>query len=380
MRIALYGGSFDPVHCEHVRYVSEAKRALALDKVIVIPSYIAPHKAHGAAASGADRLQMCRIAFRALPYVEVSDHELARAGTSYSYLTCRHFAEKYPQDELFFLVGADMLEDFFTWKNPEQILACATLVACGRGSSDPRLLTDRFFARFGCGFETVPFTGAKLSSTRLRVLLAFGKTPEGQDGETLAYIRARGLYTYPAIAPALALEKEERREHSLRVALMACARARSLGLSEEKALLASALHDCGKYVGMDSPLLAGFVPPVDVPPPVMHQYTGAYLAEHTFGIADDEVLDAIRYHTSGRERMTELEKLVFLADMLEEGRSFEGIEELREAFYRDLDECLLLSLSRQTEYLRKSGKPVYPLTERALQWAKTIGKNKPSGE
>ena len=117
-------------------------------------------------------------------------------------------------------------------------------------------------------------------------------------------------------------------------------------------------------------MLKGFVPPEGVPSPVLHQYTGAYLAEHTFGISDEEVLDAIRFHTSGRENMTALGKLVFLADMLEEGRSYEGVEELRRFFYEDLDVCLYAALKRQTEYLAESGKPVYPLTQSAFLWAK----------
>lgn len=370
MRIAIFGGSFDPVHAEHLAFVRAAKEQLRLDKVIVMPSYIAPHKARGAIAGGEDRLQMCRIAFRGEKYAEVSDFELSRAETSYTYLTCRRFAREYPSDERFFLVGADMLENFFSWKNPDEILSLVTLAACGRGGEGTEGMEERFRTVFGKPFTAVNFTGRAVSSTRLRVALAFGKSPAEIDGEVLSYIREKGLYSHPAILPALALEKEERREHSLRVAYMAVERAKELGIPEEKALIASALHDCGKYVPLSSPLLEAFVPPDGVPAPVLHQYTGAYLAEHEFGISDGEILDAIRYHTSGRENMTALGKLVFLADMLEEGRSFDGVGELRSAFRRDLDECFLLALSRQTEYLRAGGKPVYPLTERAYEWAK----------
>lgn len=370
MKIALFGGSFDPVHQEHVRLVGAAIGHLGLDKAIVIPARVAPHKIYGAVASGEERLEMCKIAFRNLPRVEISPFELESDGTSYSYLTCEHFKKRYPQAELFFLVGADMLENFFTWKFPERILACATLVACGRGGERAEGLREKFRARFGCDYRILPFTGEAVSSTRLRTALAFGKAPAELDGEVCRYARERGIYSHPAILPALALEKEERREHSYRVAKMATERARSLGVSERKALLASALHDCAKYVPPDSPLLKGFVPPEGVPAPVLHQYTGAYLAEHTFGISDEEVLDAIRFHTSGRENMTALGKLVFLADMLEEGRSYEGVEELRRLFFEDLDVCLYAALKRQTEYLAESGKPVYPLTQSAFLWAK----------
>lgn len=364
MKIALFGGSFDPVHSEHVRFVQAAKKELGLDKVIVLPAYLSPFKLSGAFVSGEDRMEMCKIAFRNLPYVEVSGYELLEKGTSYTYLTCRHYAEKYPEAELFFMLGADALLSFPKWKNPEEILESVTLCACGRGE----LGAEEAARNIGDKVVLTPHRGKEVSSTRIRVELAFGRKPEGLDEEVLSYIRERGLYSHPAIAPALALEKEERREHSFRVALLAAELAPKYGIAQEQAILASALHDCGKYVPLDSPLLNGFAPPEDAPPPVMHQYTGAYLAEHAFGITDEEVLDAIRFHTSGRENMTALGKLVFLADMLEAGRSFEGIDTLRAALNRDLDECLRLSLGRQVDYLKSGEKPIYSLTERAYEW------------
>lgn len=375
MKIALFGGSFDPVHMEHAHYAQAAKEALGLDKVIVLPAGIAPHKS-GAYAGGEERLAMCRLAFSSFSWAEVNDFEVKQQGKSYTYLTCRHFAEAYPDAQLYFLVGEDMLEDFFTWKNPDDILAHARLVACGRANRLPYSLHERFRARFGVDFLTVPFTGEAVSSRLLRVDLAFGKRPSAIDPHVLSYIEEHRLYSHPAIAPALALEKEERREHSYRVARMAVERASSAGISEEKALLAAALHDCGKYVPLSSPLLEDFTSPENVPPPVMHQYTGAYLARHCFGIEDEEILDAIRYHTSGKRDMTPLGMLVYLSDLLEGGRKFEGIDELRALFYTDLEVCLYRSLEGQLSYLQGTKKPVYPLTEQAYRWIRQIVKGK----
>ena len=375
MKIALFGGSFDPVHREHVNFVRAAIRELSLDLVVVMPSRLAPHKRLGAQADGEARLQMCRLAFEHEPRVRVSDFELSQEGVSYSCLTCRAFAKQYPDAERYFLVGADMLEDFFTWRQPDDILKHVTLVACGRGAEETEALRARFYSAFGKDFLSLGFSGEAVSSTDIRVSLAFGKKPEPLDERVFAFIRERGLYTHPAIAPALALEKPERREHSFRVAQMACARARSLRIPEDKALLAAALHDCAKYVPLSSPLLEGFSCPENVPPPVLHQYTGAYLAEQHFGIRDREVLDAIRYHTSGRAGMGELEKLVYLSDLLEAGRDFPGVEALRALFWNDLDECLFESLRHEVEYLNSTGKEVYPLTQEAYDFVKSQVEN-----
>ena len=248
MKIGLYGGSFDPVHNEHVRFAQAAKEALGLDKVIILPAGAAPHKKFGAAASGEDRLAMCRLAFAPFPWAEISDFEVNAAGKSFSYLTCRHFAALCPQAERFFLVGEDMLEDFFTWREPDDILKNVTLAACGRGGRDPAALAEKFYARFHKRFLAVPFAGEEVSSRMVRVDLAFGRRPADVPEAVYGYLRAHGLYAHPAIAPALALEKETRREHSYRVACMAVERASSAGVEEGKALLAAALHDCGKYV------------------------------------------------------------------------------------------------------------------------------------
>ncbi|MDE6058496.1 MAG: nicotinate (nicotinamide) nucleotide adenylyltransferase [Clostridia bacterium] len=370
MKIALFGGSFDPVHQEHVQLVLAAQKTLGFDRVIVLPAYISPFKRQGASASGKDRFEMCKIAFKELPFVTVSDFELAAGDVSYSYLTCRHFREIYPEDELYFLLGADSLQAFSKWKKPEEILRCVTLCAVGRGSLETEQACAEIEKLFNAHIVRLPYTGEDVSSTRIRVELLFGKKPKAIDENVFVYIRKEGLYTHPSVLPALALEKESRREHSFRVALLSAACAPRFGISQEQAILASALHDCGKYVPLDSPLLKGFTPPSGVPAPVLHQFTGAFLAEREFGITDEEVLDAICYHTSGRANMTKLGELVFLADMLEEDRDFDGVERLRKVLQIELDECFLLSLEEQINYLKASGKEVYPLTMQAFEWAK----------
>jgi len=373
MKIGLFGGSFDPVHSEHIRLVGAAIGALSLDRAVIIPSFIAPHKLDGAFASGNDRLEMAKIAFQPIENAEVSDYELLRGDTSYTYLTAEHFARQYKDAKIYWLVGADMLENFFFWKYPRRILASVTLAACGRGAAGIGNLHEKFRREFGVDFEEIPFSGKEVSSTRIRTAVAFGKDVAELPPAVRCYIDGKGLYSHPAILPALALEKEERREHSYRVALLAAELAPRYGISQGKAVLAAALHDCGKYVPLSSPMLHGFVLPDGVPLPVVHQFTGAYLAEHRFGIQDEEILDAIRYHTSGREDMTDLGKLIFLADMLEEGRAFPGIGELRAALYRSLDECLLLCFEHQMKYLasNKNGEnSVYSLTEKAYKWLK----------
>lgn len=372
MKIALYGGAFNPVHSEHLNIVLAAKRALGLDKVIVIPTNISPHKKGVMSARGKDRLAMCRLAFEGVGGVEVSDVELKRGGVSYSYVTCRHFKKIYPSDDLFFIIGADMLKTFELWKEPDEILKCATLAVCARENADELTpYIKKFQKRFKKEIVNFGYVGKPVSSTRVRTLAALGEDTAGLVPESVRlYIRKRHLYGLDELAGVKKYLTEERWRHTVRVAFLAAEFARAVGVYEIDAITAAALHDCAKYLSADAEELKGFVPPKGVPEPVMHQYSGAFVAEHTFGVKDEGILNAIRYHTSGRENMSNLEKLIFLADLLEEGRDFDGVEELRSKLKSGLDCCLLAALEHQLNYLKSKGEPVYPLTERAYRYMK----------
>ncbi len=288
-------------------------------------------------------------------------------------MTCRHFRKEYPDADIFFIMGADMLECFGSWKEPEEILKCVTLAVAGReGEKDIHSLIQSFAKQFPSSeVVEVGYTGSRVSSTKVRVLAALGEDPEDLVPDKVrSYIKHNDLYLMPKIASCRKYLKEKRWKHSVRVAVMAAENCRRMNLFEEDAIIAGGLHDCAKYMGPESEELKGFVYPENVPEPVMHQFTGAYMAEHTFGITDEYILNAIRYHTSGRENMGPLEKLLFLSDMLEEERDFEGVQHLREVFAKDIDRALYESLKEQVAYLESTGKPVYPLTKRAYEYIK----------
>lgn len=372
MKIAIYGGSFNPVHNEHINIVNSAKSSLNLDKIIVMPTFISPHKKGVLCARARDRLQMCRLAFGDIDGVEVSDYEIKRGGVSYSYVTCRHFKKLYPDDELFFIIGADMLESFHLWREPEEVLKCVTLAVCAR--EDGEILKKHikdFNSRFKKEIVEINYTGGAVSSTKIRARASLEEDiSKFVPNSVKRHILGGQLYSLPQISGVKNLLTEDRWQHTVRVAETALSRCASLGIYEEDALIASALHDCAKYLERDADELKGFHAPEGVPPPVLHQYSGAFVAEHTFGIKDNNILNAIRYHTSGRENMSALEKLIFLSDMLEEGRDFDGVETLRKLFYKDINACLLTALKHQLNYLESTGKPVYSLTRRAYEYMK----------
>lgn len=372
MKIAIFGGAFNPVHLEHVNIAKAAVKQLKLDKLIVVPTATSPHKSGKLTASAADRLAMCRLAFACVKGAEVSAYEIEQGGVSYSYLTCAHFRREYPDAELYFLVGADMLENFPHWKNPQEILENVTLAACAR---ENKSAFSRFKTEVESAFSTrvkkVTYVGANVSSTRIRSYAALGEEIGAYVPKEIGqYIVENNLYGIARLQRVKSFLKPKRWAHTVRVAAMCAKYADRADLSEEQAITMGALHDVAKNLPDDSPYLVGFSLPDGVPSPVVHQFAGAYVAANTFGIADKTLLDAIACHTSARPAMTKADTLLYLCDMLEEGRDFPGVNKLRKLFEKDMDYCLFVALRQQVEYLASTGAPVYGLTREAYDYLK----------
>ncbi|MFM1536098.1 bis(5'-nucleosyl)-tetraphosphatase (symmetrical) YqeK, partial [Helcococcus ovis] len=152
--------------------------------------------------------------------------------------------------------------------------------------------------------------------------------------------------------------KLSRYEHVLRVNETALKLNRDLGLNidEGKIQYSCLLHDCAKnneeyYFEMYKEKYNLIKKEIFRLPLLAHTILGPIVAKEEYGIEDKEILDAIRWHTTGKENMTPLEKLVFIADYIEPGRSFETVDEVRKKVYENFDLGILLSLNNQIKYL-----------------------------
>ena len=125
MKIGMMGGSFDPVHFGHLIAAQDAMEQAQLDRFLLVPAAQAPMKPNEVQATAADRLAMLRAAVEGDRRMEISDHELTQGGISYTIDTARHFRVRFPQDELFWIIGGDQLPRLHEWK---EIGALAQLV------------------------------------------------------------------------------------------------------------------------------------------------------------------------------------------------------------------------------------------------------------
>lgn len=131
--------------------------------------------------------------------------------------------------------------------------------------------------------------------------------------------------------------------------------------NKEKARLAALLHDCGKYLSNEDifkilnkkNIRIDYV--IKSTPEIMHGVCSGYIAEHIMGVKDKEILDAINYHTTGKENMSLLDKIIYIADCTEENRNYHGVEELRKLSFKNLDQAVIKSFEQTIKYVVESG-------------------------
>ena len=386
-RIGIFGGTFNPVHIGHIQAAKQALTALHLDRVLLIPDHIAPHKELPTGSpTPQQRLDMLRIAVQDYPGLEISDIELRREGVSYTYLTIQKLKQMYPHDQLVLLMGTDMFTSFDSWRNPEEILKNASLGVFCRGDKKEKQAiaaqTERMEA-MGAQVELAHNDVIAISSTQMRRLLAFrcagSFLPEG----VLEYIREYRLYNtraqwknlpMEALEPiVLSLLNPNRVAHVLGCRDTAVALAKRWGADETDAARAGILHDITKAI--DGPLqltlceaygkiLDDFSRKY---PKTLHALTGSLVAERIFG-ENKAVVDAIAYHTTGKADMNLLEMIIYVADYMEPNRDFPGVETLRQLAFSDIQAALRLGLEMTMEHLKEQGSEVSPASREALAW------------
>ncbi len=196
-KIGIYGGSFDPPHFGHVIAVKEARRSLGLDRVLVIPAAIPPHKRISGRATAEQRFEMTRLAFENVKFAEVRDDELRREGPSYTADTVAELREEFPDARFYLLTGADMFMTIQNWWNVEEIFASCTVVALSREAGQTDELREHAVwlgHRYAVSTEVVENPVVEISSTELRGLIAKGQQSKFLPEKVAQYIAREGLY------------------------------------------------------------------------------------------------------------------------------------------------------------------------------------------
>jgi nicotinate-nucleotide adenylyltransferase len=369
MKLAILGGSFNPVHIGHLFLADTALAALGYDRIILVPAHTSPFKPGALSASPKDRLDMLIASIPADSRLTIDDCEIRREGVSFTIDTLKDIIERYrPEGKPGLILGDDLAGDFYKWRSAGEIAALADIIIAHRLSAEN--------IPFPYPYKQLDNEILELSSGNLRDRIAKGQAwaylvPQGAQ----FIIRDRGLYGLQQSGPensggigaeliagveamARSMLSPARFLHSRNVALLARDLCRQFGLDLSAGYLAGIAHDmCKSFSEEDLLRLAKRDGrPVSQlekkKPSLLHARAGAELLKERFGVDNREVLDAIRLHTLADTEMGPLAKAVFIADKIEITR--QGVDaSLRDiAAFPSLEALFAVVLDNNVAYLR----------------------------
>ncbi len=352
MNKILFGGAFDPVHNGHINMALNVAKTLR-GEVIFLPARISVWKSSSAPIS--DKIAMLELALKDKDNLSLDLFEInSGKDTNYSIDTVKHFKEKYPNDKLYYLIGYDQVNEFHRWKDAEELAELAQIVFYSR----PGYIVKSENVK---KYHMQEITGEVIdvSSTEIRGLRSL-ELPD----EVLFYIVEHDLYE--GMVELNQTETEHRIAHSKSVAKTAYEIAKANNLKDPlKIYLAGLLHDLGKDIPLEKQkelTKKKFPEYADCPAFAYHQFAGAILAQKMFGVTDEDMLNAIEFHSTGSDNMSQTAKIIYAADKIEPTRGFDS-SDLIKAMKNDVDKGFKTVLQANKDFLLSKGKCIdNPLT------------------
>ena len=352
MRKIIFGGAFDPVHNGHINMALNARKALE-GEVFFVPARISVWKESSAPVK--DKIAMLKLAIKDLDGLFIDEFEInSGKDTNYSIDTVKHFKEKYPDDEIYYLIGVDQVNEFHRWKAADELASLAHIVFYDRPGHE---LKNENINRFH--MQRIEGSLVDVSSSEIRELLKYDV-----PAEVLFYVVENNLYS--GMNKISMMLTPHRLNHSKSVAKLAYEIAKANNLDNPlDAYMAGLFHDIGKDLAIEKQkeIMKEHYPDyIDMPDFFYHQFVGAYLAEKLFKVKDREILSAIEFHTTGNENMGKIAKIIYASDKIEPTRGFDS-SDLIEAMMKDVDKGFQTVLQANKDFLISQGKKVNnPLT------------------
>ena len=380
----MFGGSFDPVHNGHENILRTALDYKKFDKIIIMPIGSPGHKP-SCKAPFVVRKHLVELAFGDIGVeMEVSDFEGNSSEKSYSYITVDYLKSLYPDSKIHFVIGADSAINLHKWMKWQHLAQNVTFLVFDReeGENSQLLKAVDNIKQYSPDTVIIKNKVFPVSSTQIRSLAATGGDITGLvDSKVQPVIEKYSLYstdfyrknmgTARLLIPLMLREK--RAQHTFNVAKLAVELAEMYGVDVQKAELAALLHDIMKQQP-DSIMLhrarqSDIIEKIDRKPmPVLHGFAASDFASREMGIEDQEILMAIKSHTCGRRNMTDLEKVIYLADMLSEERNFPEKEPLLALARQNLDKAMEQALKDSINWLKEKGGAIDTDSYEALEY------------
>ncbi|MBR3832614.1 MAG: nicotinate-nucleotide adenylyltransferase [Mycoplasmataceae bacterium] len=326
MKIGLFGGSFNPIHKGHIKIAKLALENLKLDKIIFIPCQKNPFKKKMDYVDGKMRLEMIELVLE--KNMEVSNLEISRQGLSYTIDTVKYFKNLYKDSELFLIIGSDNLQRLHKWKDIDEIAKLTKISVFKRTKDINKTIIKKYNGIL------INNQLQKESSTSF-----FKGDFDVVDEKVRKYIGYNKIYFEQILKNVL---DEKRFLHSKNAQNFAIDLAKSIKFDVKKAAFSAFVHDIAKNLAnqnkqMAREIIANQTGFKEIEDYKLHQELGYIILKYKFNIEDD-ICNSVRVHTSLSLNLSQLDKIVFIADKLCRGRKYPGIQQVRKLVLENFDE------------------------------------------
>ena len=376
MKILIYGGSFDPVHNGHLKLFSAAIKEIKPDLCYVFVAYNSPYKETSQTPYNLRKIMAKQVFAPLHKNIIFDDFEYKKHRKVYTFETVKYIKQKYPEAEIFILVGTDCAATLAAWKNAEYNFKNATFVIGLRPGF--KAVKPKFKAHILRGH----FPKISSSALRLQIMLS-GKTPKAILPEVSGIINKNLLYSLHIHKWLKGHLKAPRFNHVLAVAKEAARLAAVYNIDAQRAALAGLLHDAGKslskeqmvdYAKKNKLKIQDFQELAKYAPALLHADISAHIAKNQFAVKDRDILQAIARHTLGAKEMTVLDKILMISDMCAKGRRPQDIKQIKSALKKSLDDGLLAAEKVKLTYTVSTDKWLAP--QGIKLWNETVSKKK----
>lgn len=361
-KIILYGGSFDPIHLGHLFIAKNTLLSLNADKVIFIPAASPRWKSLNASAT--DRLNMLKLAIKEYKEFEINEVEInSNDEVNYTYNTVKKLINE--EDEFFLLIGGDQLNKLNDWYEIDKLSKLIKIVCYKRINEEVNL---DIINKYNVTIINGEYFNQSSSEIRKGSKLY---TPKS----VLNYIEEHDLYYIKKMKELL---NEKRFIHSLSVAHLCYHIALNNSLDAYKAYQGGLFHDIGKYIQKEESiaiLKEYYDDYLDLPTYSHHQFIGEYIAKKEFEINDEDVLDAIKFHCTGKANMSQYAKIIYASDKIDPLRGYNSkfmidacLENIESGFNLVLKENIKFFIIKNVPYINR-------LTEECIRFYKPLKGN-----
>ena len=374
-RIGILGGSFSPIHNGHLQIAQDCLIEMGLDKILFLPNSNPPHKANDKYPFDI-RVAMLKLAIEDNDKFDISFVEEDSTKIHFSYNTIRdNFYNT--EDKYYFIMGDDEFLNIKSWKEYEKFLEITSIIVFLRKYDYNYIFEKNREIIEKYDVNIINNSVISISSTDIRNRMYEKKSIRYLVPEKVSrYIYEElNYFDIEKIKKDLKEKLSENRyEHSLRVADYCKRLAKIYNADENKAYLSGLVHDCAKnleeYYMLNNKVNSDIIFDTEEKnnPKIQHAPIGAAVCKNIYGIFDDEIISAVRYHTTARENMSLIEKILFISDKIEPNREYDTVEELRKIADYDIDKAIIKFLNDSFEYLRKKSQKVHPLSVKARDY------------